>query len=81
MNKISMLYAIPYLHPELPPDEQKAVKWAHKMLTDIRFRELKSNLKNHDFDVNGSYKLDELEAKKILSFIDEMQEQGGDKDV
>lgn len=84
MSKLAMLEAIPYIHPELPPDEKEAIKWALDMLTDIRFKELKSNLKNFDYDVLGAYRLDENEARKILSFIDELQEvegQGGDGDA
>ena len=72
MNRVAIIKAMPHLHPDLPADERDALVWAHEMLTDIRFRELYSNFKNYDFDVLGKYGIDENEAKKLMSFIEEM---------
>lgn len=33
---------------------------------DLQVKEVMVNLKNHDFDVLGAYKMDEKEAKKLL---------------
>ena len=37
---------------------------------DIRLRELLHNLKDHDFDVCGQYKVDENEANKVIKAIE-----------
>ena len=49
---------------------------------DIRIREIYVNLKNYDFDVCGSYKMDASEAKKFVEWFEEMEEDlkdGGDR--
>lgn len=43
---------------------------------DLRLREIYVNLKNYDFDVHGSYKLDRNEANKFISWFEEMEEGG-----
>lgn len=44
-------------------------------MMDLRLKEFYVNLKNYDFDVHGSYKIDENEAKKLIAAIysDEIQ--------
>ena len=37
---------------------------------DIRLKELLHNLKDHDFDVCGQYKVDENEANKVIKAIE-----------
>jgi hypothetical protein len=40
---------------------------------DIRLIEFYKNLKNWDFDISSSYKVDENEADKIIKAIEDMQ--------
>lgn len=49
-----------------------------KEAIDLRVREIYVNLKNYDFEVHGSYKMDKSEASKFISWFEEME---GCKDV
>lgn len=37
---------------------------------DLRVKEVICNLKNYNFDVNGTYRMDEMEAKKLLDGLE-----------
>lgn len=38
----------------------------------IELKELASNLKNRDYEVNGAYKVDKQEAEKIVKAIEKL---------
>lgn len=38
---------------------------------DLRIKEVMCNLKNYNFDELGSYKMDEMEARKLLDGLEE----------
>jgi len=39
----------------------------------IELKEIYVNLKNHEFDLLGDYKIDENEAKKLMKAIEEVE--------
>lgn len=41
---------------------------------DIRLKEIYVNLKNHEFELLGDYKVDENEAKKFMDAVEDMME-------
>ena len=41
-------------------------------MVDLRLVEFKNNLRNFDFDILGSYKIDKNEADKIIAAIENM---------
>lgn len=47
---------------------------SEKETPDIRLREIYVNLKNYDFDINGSYKMEQAEANKFIECFEEMEE-------
>lgn len=40
---------------------------------DIGLQEVYVNLKNYDFDVLGSYKMDPKEAQKIIDYVERLK--------
>ena len=40
---------------------------------DIRLKEVLCNLKNYDFDILGSYKIDNNEAQKLIDALEELE--------
>lgn len=46
----------------------------------IELKELLHNLKDRDWDVNPIYKIDENEAKKIISAIEKVNKEGDGND-
>jgi len=40
---------------------------------DIGLQEVYVNLKNYDFDVLGSYKMDSKEAQKIIDYVERLK--------
>ena len=43
---------------------------------DIRLKEVLCNLKNYDFDILGSYKLDKNEAQKLIDVLEDIEKGG-----
>ena len=43
---------------------------------DIRLKEILHNLKDYDFDILGSYRLDANEAQKLISALEELENGG-----
>lgn len=39
----------------------------------LELKEVICNLRNYDFDIHGSYKMDKKEAEKIIKAIEEME--------
>ena len=43
------------------------------MQLSLELIEVYNNLKNYDFEVNGNYKMDESEAKKIIKYVENVK--------
>lgn len=45
-------------------------------MTDLRLKEIYSNLKNYDWNIFPSYKMDKVEARKYCEAIEDMEHGG-----
>lgn len=73
MNR-TKLHVLESITPDVEGLEREAVEWAANVLGDMRIRELYVNLKNYDFDIMGTYNIDQNGAEKILGLLRDMLE-------
>lgn len=74
MNNRVKLNVLRSITPDVEGLEREAVEWAVRVLGDMRIKELYVNLKNYDFDIMGTYSIDQNGAEKLLGLLRDMLE-------